>query len=111
MSTQPTVDNLLLVPIYQKIRKKFSKAKGDTVVLFAGQFFASSSRSELAKFTEEELLETVVDAWKFVQERKLSSPKVQFFQRKLDKHEHRQTGTSIYILVDDMPFLVDSIRQ
>ena len=111
MSTQPTVDNLLLVPIYQKIRKKFSKAKADTVVLFAGQFFASSSRSELAKFTEEELLETVVDAWKFVQERKLSSPKVQFFQRKLDKHEHRQTGTSIYILVDDMPFLVDSIRQ
>ncbi|MDD9896231.1 MAG: NAD-glutamate dehydrogenase [Gammaproteobacteria bacterium] len=111
MSTQPNVDNLLFVPIYQEIKKKFSKAKADSVVLFASQLFASSSRSELAKFTEQELLESVMDAWQFVQERKLGSPSVKFFQRKLDKHENRQTGTSIYILVDDMPFLVDSIRQ
>ncbi|NKB31830.1 MAG: NAD-glutamate dehydrogenase [Pseudomonadales bacterium] len=111
MSIQPNVDSVLLVPIYQKIKKNFSKAKADKIGLFAKQFFASSSRSELGKFTEQEIYDSLVDAWKFVQVRKLNSPKVQFIQRKLDKVESRQTGTSIYILVDDMPFLVDSIRQ
>ena len=111
MSTQPNVDSVVLVPIYQKIKKNFSKAKAEKLGLFAKQFFASSSRSELAKFTEQEIYDSVIDAWKFVQDRKLTSPKIQFVQRKLDKDESRQTGTSIYILVDDMPFLVDSIRQ
>lgn len=111
MSAQPTVDSVLLVPIYQRIKRNFSAARAKSVLLFAQQFFASSSRSEIAKFTEQEVYDSVIDGWKFIQNRKLNSPRIEFVQRKLDKLESRQTGTSIYILADDMPFLVDSIRQ
>jgi glutamate dehydrogenase len=111
MSAQPKLDNVLLVPVYQRIKKTFAQAKAENLCLFAKRYFASSSRTELAKFTEQEIFDSVVDAWKFIQERKTSTPKIQFVQRRLDKDQTRQSGTSIYILVDDMPFLVDSIRQ
>ncbi len=111
MSTQPSISNVLLLPLNQQIDSRYSKTRASILKEFARLYYASTSQSELGKMTEGELFQSMDDAWNFLQERKSARPKIQFVQRKLTKDKKRQTGTSIYILQDDMPFLVDSIRQ
>lgn len=111
MSTQPVLSNVLLLPLNKQIDANYSKTKATVLKQFARQYFASSSQTELGKMTEEELFQTLKDAWDFIQERKSARPKIRFVHRKLAKDKKRQTGTSIYLLLDDMPFLVDSVRQ
>lgn len=111
MSTHSSLDNVLLSPLLKQITKAYGKKEADTLKLFAKQYFASTANSELAKYTEDELFASMADAWRFMQLRNSSTPKIEFVHRKLDKDAKRQTGTSVYILLDDMPFLVDSVRQ
>lgn len=111
MSSKPVVDNVLLIPINQMIDRSFSKSKAANLKLFAKQYFASTARSELAKFSSQEIFDALLEAWKFIQLRKSSSPKIQFVQQNFDEASPNQAGTSIYVLLGDMPFLVDSIRQ
>jgi glutamate dehydrogenase len=111
MSTQPSLSNVLLLPLNQQIDANYSKTRAAVLKQFARQYFASTSQTELGKMTEEELFQSLSDAWDFLQERKSARPKIRFVARKLAKDKKRQTGTSIYLLLDDMPFLVDSVRQ
>ena len=79
--------------------------------LFLGQFYASSPSTELQRASVDEILEPVLLAWKFVQKRPSRSPQIKFIEYTHTEHENQNTGTCILILFDDMPFLVDSIRQ
>ena len=111
MSTTPSLDNDLLLPLLKKIGRTYGKKQAEPLKLFAKKYFASTANTELARFTEEELFVSVNDAWELIQQRKGSAPKIEFIHRKLDKDAKRQTGTSVYLLLDDMPFLIDSVRQ
>jgi len=111
MSTHPSLDNVLLLPLLKQINQAYGKKEAETLKLFAKQYFASTANTELAKYTEDELFVSMADAWRFMQQRSSTLPKIEFVYRKLDKDAKRQTGTSVYMLLDDMPFLVDSVRQ
>lgn len=111
MSKKPTSADPWLRPLNRKIGSSYTPSKANTVRQFAKSYYASTARSELAKLTDEEIFDSVSDAWDFLQKRKSNTPKIQFVQRKLDKDRKRQTETSIYVLLNDMPFLIDSMRQ
>lgn len=111
MSTKPEIDSVYLVPLRLKIDKKFSRVKAANLKLFAKQYFASSARSELAKLSDQQIYDALLTAWDFIQIRKSSSPKIQFSHHSFQAATQEKVDTSIYILLDDMPFLVDSIRQ
>ena len=95
----------------RKITARYGKKTASNLKQFARQYFAGTAKTELFRLTDEEIFESVSDAWKFFQQRQQSKPKISFIHRKLAKEQQRQTGTSIYILLDDMPFVVDSVRQ
>ncbi len=87
------------------------KAMLDTYVQFAGRYLINSDAHELAQLDFEELTADVEQAWSFVQERKTSRPLV-----RLDQSERRELGratpiTTLRVLLDDKPFVVDSLRQ
>ena len=111
MSKNPSSADSWSRPLNRKISSSFSKSQSTAVKQFAKSYFASTAESELAKLTDDEIFESVADGWAFLQQRKSAAPKIQFIQRILDKDLKRQTETSIYVLLNDMPFLVDSIRQ
>ena len=111
MSTRPTEDKSPLVSVNKKIDSAFVKSKAESLKLFTRQYLASSAISELNKLTTQELFDSVMDAWKFIQERNSEKPKIQFLSKQLVKDQQRRMGTGIYILLNDMPFLVDSLRQ
>lgn len=111
MSNKPVVANELLIAVNQKIDKKHGKTKAADLKLFASQYYASTTKTEITKFSEQENYDSVLGAWDFIQYRNTNIPKIQFSQHKPDKNKQKKASTSVYILQDDMPFLVDSIRQ
>lgn len=111
MSKKPAPKDPWLQPLNRKIGSSFSASKAKTVKQFAKSYFASTANSELAKFTDEEIFDSVSDAWNFLQVKPTAAPKIHFIQRVLDKDLKRQNETSIFVLLNDMPFLVDSLRQ
>ena len=111
MTTKPILENVFLIPVLQKIDEQYSKAKAMNLKLFANRYFASTSKTEIESQSTEQLLSALIQAWSFLRDRKSNTPKIQFSHGKIEKGADRTAGTRIYILVDDMPFLVDSIRQ
>lgn len=103
--------NVLLLPLYQKIDEAFGEQKAERMKLFARKFFASSANADLASASEDRLFEVINSAWQFIQTRSSSRPKIEFLELEADGSKSGRPGTSIFILLDDMPFVVDSLRQ
>ena len=112
MNAKQNLENTLLVPVLKLIDKQFAKSEANRLKLFAKRYFASSYyKAESSNQTDTQILEAVVQAWEFVQDRKSRAPKIQISQVKADQKDGKPAGARIYVLVNDMPFLVDSIRQ
>ncbi|MFM1897234.1 MAG: hypothetical protein RLZZ385_2308, partial [Pseudomonadota bacterium] len=112
-SEHPSADNVLLAPLYKKFESRHGKRKAETLTLFARRFFASSSHSELARLPLKHVADEVMQAWDFIQVHEGTAPRIGFSHPEgsgghKDISDH---GTVIHILVDDMPFLVDSVSQ
>ena len=95
-----------LQALNSNIDSHFGKKPAVRIKQFAKQYFASTPKSEISRLTDEEIYASVADAWEFLKHRQKSSPKITFINRKLTKDQQRQSGTSIYLLLDDMPFVV-----
>ncbi len=110
MSTEYLLEHEKLLQLSKKISKQFSASKADSLTLFAGRYFASTSRTDLNTFSDEFIYRSLMQAWDFVQSRDSARPNIQI--RHFDAVERDQrSSTQILILLDDMPFLVDSTRQ
>ncbi len=110
MSTEYLLGHEKLLRLSKKIGKQFSVTKADSLRLFAGRYFASTSRTDLNTFTDEFIYGNLLRAWDFVQSLDSARPNIQI--KHFDAVERDQrSSTQILILLDDMPFLVDSTRQ
>lgn len=111
MNNAAKTESTTMLSIYQKIDSDFSGNKADALKLFARQFFASTSKSDLKKSSIDAIYQQLLEAWEFIAERKSTSPKIVFVQGRVIQDSQLKPGTSIYLLLDDMPFIVDSVRQ
>lgn len=111
MNEKQNLDNDLLLPVLKYFDKQFAKSEANRLKLFAKRYFASTYKAEISNQSDTQILEALVQAWEFVQERKSNAPKIQVSQIKADQKDGKPTGSRIYVLARDMPFLVDSIRQ
>ncbi len=111
MPSKPIKENTFLTSVLSKIDEKFPKNRAADLKLFVNRFYASSPKSELAKYSSEELLDAAIQAWGFLGQRNGPAPKIESIQQEPEEGNSRTVATKIYILVNDMPFIVDSIRQ
>ncbi len=82
--------------------KKTSGTQAD-FIRFIHRFFEGSPPEELKERSSDELYQTALSAWEWFQVRKPGAPKICVRPSADKKH------TSILIVNDDMPFLVDSV--
>ncbi len=101
-------NNVLLSPLHQKVEENFSRADASRLQLLARKFFASSANADLAERSEEQLYDTLIAVADFIGKRPGSAPQIQFSN---DMDGDECIGTSLYLLLDDMPFVIDSVRQ
>lgn len=111
MNAKQNTDNALLLPVLKMIEQDYSKAEAAKLTLFAQRYFASTYKAEMKNRADEQILEAVLQAWEFIQERKSNAPKIQFSNLKPAEKGGKPAGARIYVMANDMPFLVDSVRQ
>lgn len=111
MNGKQNTDNALLLPVLEMIEKDYSKAEASKLTLFAKRYFASTYKAAMKERSDEQVLEAVLQAWEFIQDRNSNSPKIQFSNLKPAEKGGKPAGARIYVMANDMPFLVDSVRQ
>jgi len=97
--------------LYKKIDSKAAKAQAVNLKALAKSYYASTSQAHLAQANPTKLLAEIEAAWEFLQQRKGRAAKVQVSQVNSNSAIDSGGSTVIHLLVDDMPFLVDSVRQ
>lgn len=93
-----------------KFDKKFSSSKAGKLKIFSRRYFASTADSELNRLSPGQCYQQLSWAWFFLQRRQSNSPQTSISDNSSDTSAEN-LRTTIAILSDDMPFLVDSIRQ
>lgn len=111
MPSKSIKENTFLNSVLSKIDEKFPKSRAADLKLFVSRFYASTPKGELAKRSTEQLLDSALQAWDFLRERSGPSPKIEFVHQPPAPGAAKPIATKVYILVNDMPFIVDSIRQ
>lgn len=100
----------ILTQLSQRLGKDYSKIDAADLDMFVAQYFGSTSRSGLSERVGDLMYANLKQAWNFYQQRVKNSPKVELVHTDPDK-QGGHGGTHILILQNDMPFLVDSVRQ
>lgn len=111
MSSKPLVGDKQLLLLNRKIQRNFSRSKAVKLGMFASQYLSSTARAELDKQSNEEIYAGLIAAWDFIQQRPSKAPKIEFTHTRPKKGKPGSATTTVHILLDDMPFLVDSMRQ
>jgi len=103
-----------LMKLSKRLGKDYSKTNAVDLDLFVTHYFASTSRSDLSDRGNDAMYDNLKQAWAFYQQRESNSPKIEFLHFDTGAEgegKGRRSGTRILVLQNDMPFLVDSIRQ
>lgn len=114
MSEKYLLGHEKLMKLSKRLGKDYSKTNATDLELFVTHYFASTSRSDLSDRGNESMYDNLKQAWAFYQQRDSDSPKIEFLHfdsSATEKGESKSSGTRIFVLQNDMPFLVDSIRQ
>ena len=110
MSSKYLLGHEKLAQLSKRLGKAYSKTNAADLELFVTHYFASTSRSDLSDRGSDLMYENLEQAWTFFQQRETNSPKLEIIHS--DSNEKgRRGGSRILILQNDMPFLVDSMRQ
>ncbi|MBL8644390.1 MAG: NAD-glutamate dehydrogenase [Rhodospirillaceae bacterium] len=86
--------------------KKASATERDTIKRFIGQFYAGSPPDDLKGRSADQLAATAITVWETMQSRSAGAPKVRVIA---GGGKGGPEKTTIIIVNDDMPFLVDSV--
>lgn len=116
MSEKYLLGHEKLMQLSKRLGKDYSKTNPLDLELFVTHYFASTSRSDLSERGNDSMYDNLKQAWGFYQQRASNSPKVEFIHfdssgQGQDEAKGESSGTRILVLQNDMPFLVDSIRQ
>ncbi|MEO0924187.1 MAG: hypothetical protein AAFY09_15735, partial [Pseudomonadota bacterium] len=101
---------------YGKIREKLLAdtrrllaKKNKALGLFAEHLFEHALAEDLCQYSSEELATFATDTREVMQTRKRGKPLVAFHERTIGLGENERSITTIDIINDNMPFLIDSI--
>lgn len=92
--------------IVSHIDAKASKAEKQ----FIPQFFAKMPLLDLEKVAPDHAYIVARNAFEFMQEREVGEPKIRAFKPVKRKHGWNAENWALQIVMEDMPFLVDSVR-
>jgi len=78
---------------------------------FVELYLSQASASDLSSRTTEDLYGLVLSHWQLMEQRLPGETKLRIFNPETDQHQWQSSHTVIQLVIDDMPFLVDSIRM
>ncbi|AWL11897.1 Glutamate dehydrogenase [Saliniradius amylolyticus] len=111
MTVANSQHSVLLENVYKLIRKNVDKTQAPMVEQFAQTLFRNISADDLESRVDSDLYGATLSLWnEFIQFNE-STPYINVFNPEVAKHGWQSGHSIIEIIVDDMPFLVDSVRM
>lgn len=110
MSEKYLLGHEKLMQLSKRLGKDYAKTNPIDLDLFVTHYFSSTSRSDLSDRGIDSMYDNLRQAWAFFQQRNSNSPKIEFLHFDSTAKD-KSGGTRIFVLQNDTPFLVDSIRQ
>lgn len=104
---QPSV----LLQNVSKLIKQRVKEQANLVEKFATILFGNMSNDDLTGRNDSDLYGAALSLWQTLNQHSVDNAKVRVFNPEIAKHGWESKHTIVEIVVQDMPFLVDSIRM
>ncbi len=97
--------------INDEMHKKVSGKMAKEADNFVEQYYSVVSEDDLKEFNPADLSGAVISSWEFLNERKPGEVKIRVFNPELKKDKWQNGNTIVEVIMDDHPFLVDSVRM
>lgn len=111
MATMNTPRNAELVEqILQQVDRRVEGAERQQLVPFVQAFYSACATDELQHRDPQDVYATTYALWRFVQQFDATSPKISLFNPDFEQHGWQSQRTVLAALVENSPFIVDSIR-
>lgn len=111
MSVTHHQHSVLLEQVFSLINDKVDASESNKVIQFGNLLLKTMSFDDLDGRSDSDLYGAILSLWKLLQSKQGSEPCIKVFNPEIAKHGWQSSHTVIQIIVDDMPFLVDSIRM
>ena len=102
---------LFLESVKSTIIEKLPETEANDLIAFANEFFLSSFVGEFEGRRVSDILGLLVSARKFIQNYDGKTAKVAVFDPNLEEHGWQSSHTTLMIMQNNMPFIVDSMRM
>ena len=89
--------------------ERLGRDRGENVARFLRQFYGHVPPEDILARPAEDLYGAALSLWRFAETRPPGQAKVRVINPRLEEHGWRSPRTTVEIVNDDMPFLVDSI--
>jgi glutamate dehydrogenase len=93
------------------IREKLDQEQADTLIIFARQYFSSVLFDDLEMIEVADLYGAALSHWNMALQLKKGQHKVKVYNPSLDVHGWQSRHTIVEIVIEDMPFLLQSISM
>lgn len=111
MSVTNHQNSVLLEQVFSLINEKVDASESNKVIQFGNLLLKTMSFDDLDGRNDSDLYGAILSLWKLLQSKKNGVPSIKVFNPEIAKHGWQSSHTVIQIIVDDTPFLVDSIRM
>lgn len=91
------------------IAERISKQKAVEITRFAKSYYANVAPEDILPLAADDIYGAALSHWNFGQHRKPDEIKIRVFNPTIEEHGWQSSHTIIEIVLDDMPFLVQSI--
>lgn len=112
MAVHDAKKSVLLENVIYNIGQKFPKDKSAIVEKFVNKFYGTMEKNDLQSRNDSDLYGSAISLWNALNELTSSEKQhIKVYNPELAKHGWQSTHTIIEIILEDLPFLVDSIRM
>lgn len=111
MATMNSPRNAELVEqVLLHVDRRVESAERHQLTPFVEAFFSSSPNEEMRARDPQDVYATTYQLWQYIQNFDRLEPKIHFFNPDFEQHGWQSQRTVLAALVNDSPFIVDSIR-
>ncbi|WP_100657354.1 NAD-glutamate dehydrogenase [Alteromonas flava] len=103
--------SVLLENVYKMIDKNVDAAFSQLVKQFAQRLYSNMAADDLDDRNDSDLYGAALSLWHQFERFDSAEPTIRVFNPEIAKHGWRSSHTIVEIIVNDMPFLVDSVRM
>ena len=101
----------IIAQLVDMLEKRLPEQEIGCATRFAEQYYVRTASSDLLNLAIDDLYGAVLSHWHLARCRKSGKPLVRIYNPLFEEHGWQSTHTVIEVIVDDIPFLVDSLSM